>query len=71
MMSDLIVGIIVDVLSHVFVQHSQGGGVGWIASASWDFRVLDAAEFVVLDPEIGLEYFRRRCKSEKGSVSGC
>ena len=54
-MSDLIIGVVVDVLIHVFVQHREGLGVGWIASAARNFRVLDAAEFVVLDPKVGLD----------------
>ncbi len=54
-MSDLIVGVIVDVLIHVFVQRREGLGVIWIASAAWDFVILDAAEFVVLDPKVGLD----------------
>jgi hypothetical protein len=54
-MSDLIIGIIVDVLSHVCVQHREVGGVGWITCAAWDFRILDAAQLVVLDPKVGLE----------------
>jgi hypothetical protein len=69
--SDFIIGVIVDVYGHVLVKNPQGVSVVWIASATWDFGVLDAAEFVVLDPKVGLEYFCRRCKSEKGSVSGC
>jgi hypothetical protein len=68
--SDFIIGIIVDVLSHVFVQHSQGVGVGWVASSPRDFRVLDAGELVVLDPKVGLEYLRRRRESKQRCVSG-
>ena len=55
MMSDLIVSIIVDVLSHVCVQHREGGGVEWIAGSARNFRVRDTAEFVVLNPKVGLE----------------
>ncbi len=57
LMSDLIIGVIVDVLIHVFVQHRQGVGVVWVASSARNFRVLDATEFVVLDPKVGLDYF--------------
>src|SRR6516162_2875377 len=54
-MSDLIVSIVVDVLSHVCIQHREGGGVQRIASSARNFRVRDTAEFVVLDPKVGLE----------------
>jgi hypothetical protein len=54
-MSDLIIGIVVDVLCHVRVQHRDVGGVGWITCAARDFGVLDATEFVVLDPKVSLE----------------
>jgi len=53
--SDLVIGVVVDVLIHVFVQHRERRGVEWIACSARDFGVLDAAEFVVLDPKVGLE----------------
>jgi hypothetical protein len=56
-MSDLIIGIVVDVLSHISVQHCDVGGVEWTATSTRDFGVLDATQFVVLDPKVGLEYF--------------
>ena len=69
MVSDLIIGVVVDVVGHVFLKNLQGVRVGFIASAARNFVVLDAAEFVVLDPKVGLEYFCRRCESEQGCVS--
>ena len=56
-MSDLIVGIIMDVLGHISVQHRDVGGVEWTATSTGDFGVLDATQFVVLDPKVSLEYF--------------
>ena len=32
--------------------------------AAWDFVVLDAAEFVVLNPKVGLEYLQRRWEAK-------
>src|SRR5262249_45599197 len=40
--SDLIIGVVVNVLSHIRVQHLQRGGVEWITSSTRDLRVLDA-----------------------------
>src|SRR5262245_1115954 len=54
-MGDLIVRIIVDVLSHILIQDRQGGGVEWIASTARNFSVRNTAEFVVLNPKVGLE----------------
>ncbi len=54
-MSDLIIGVVMDVVSRFIVKDLQGLGVGFIATAAWNFVVLDAAEFVVLDPKVGLE----------------
>jgi len=56
-MSDLIIGVVVDVLSHVRIKDRNGLGVEWIAAAASDFAVVDSAEFVVLDPKVGLENF--------------
>jgi hypothetical protein len=67
--SDLIVGIIVYVDGHIFVKDLQGLSVVWIASTTRDFIVLHAAEFVVLDPKVGLENLKCRWKPEQSSVS--
>jgi hypothetical protein len=53
--SDLIVGIVVNILREVFVQHFKGSSVSWIPSFPWDFVILDSPEFVVLYPKIGFE----------------
>ena len=53
--SDLIIGVVMDVVSHFILNNLQGLDISWIASAAWDFGVRDAAEFVVLNPKVGLE----------------
>ena len=45
-----IVGVVVDVLVHVFIQHRKGGCIEWTSTSAWDFTVLDASELVVLQP---------------------
>src|SRR5438552_10753901 len=64
MMSDLIIGVVMDVLIHVFVHHREGLSIVWIAMAAWDFVILDAAEFVVLNPKVGLEYLQSRWEAK-------
>ena len=71
LVSELILGIVMDVLVHVPIQDFQGFGVDWIpvppgTSLSWM-----PAELVVLHPEIGLEDFRRRREPEQGGIAGC
>ncbi len=68
---ELILGIVVDILGHVPIQHLQGSGVGWTPAPAWDFAVLDASQFVVLLPQIGFEDFGRRQEPENGLVSRC
>ena len=70
-MGVLILGIVMDVLVHISIKHFQGLGVDWIPSSSRDFAVWDSSEFVVLDPEIGLESFGCRRKPEQGRISRC
>jgi hypothetical protein len=53
--SDLIIGVVVDVYGHVFVKYLDGLRVGFISGPTWNFGILDAAKFVVLDPKVGLE----------------
>src|SRR6266702_4945591 len=69
--ADLILGIVVDILVHVPIEHFQGSGVGGTPAPPWDFAVLDASQFVVLLPEIGFEDFGRRQEPENGRVSRC
>ncbi len=68
-MGDLIVGVIMDILVHVPIQHFDGVGVGWIPGPTWDFAVLDAGEFVVLPPQIGFDEFCCRQKSKNVKIS--
>ena len=63
-MSDLIIGVVMDVVFHFILNNLQGVAVGFIAMAAWDFVVLDAAEFVVLDPKVGLEYLQSRWEAK-------
>jgi hypothetical protein len=64
-----VVGVVVDVLVHVFVQHCKRLGVGRIPASAGDFTVLDAAELVVLLPRIGLEDLGRGQELENRRVS--
>ena len=65
-MGELILGIVMDILGHVRIQHRKGSGVGSIPTPAWDFAVLDASQFVVLLPEIGFEGFE--CGQEAQNV---
>ena len=68
-MSDLIIGIIVNVVSHLILNELQCVAVGLITTAAWDFIVLDAAELVILKPKVGLECFQGRGETKQGRVS--
>jgi hypothetical protein len=58
-----------NIYGHVLIEDVEGGSVFGNATPPWDLAVLDAAEFVVLDPKIGLEYLERRCKPEESGIS--
>ena len=55
---ELVLGVVVDVLRHVFIEHFKRFDVRGAAATAWDLAVLDAAELVVLLPEVGLEDLR-------------
>jgi hypothetical protein len=55
MMSDLVIGVVVDVLIHLVIHDLNGRGIGGIPASARDFVILDAGEFVVLDPKVGLD----------------
>ena len=69
-MSDLVIGVVMDVVSHFILNNLQGVDIGWIASAASDFVVVDATEFVVLNPKVGFEYFQSRWETKQRRVSG-
>ena len=68
-MGPFILSVVVDVLVHVPIQLFHCVGVIWIPHAAWFFAILDSSEFVVLNPEIRLEYFGCCCEPKKSSVS--
>ena len=53
--AELVVGVVVDVLVHVPIQHLHGGGIGGVPGAARHLAVLDAGELVVLLPQIRLD----------------
>src|SRR5512132_1427635 len=70
-MSNLIIGVVMDVVLHFILNNLQGVRVGFIATAARNFVILGAAEFVVLNPKIGLDKFQRCWKPEQCRVSWC
>ncbi len=65
-MGNLIIGVIMDILIHVFIEDLNGGGIGRVPSSPWDFGVLDSAKFVVLLPQIGFDEFC--CRQEPKNI---
>ena len=65
----LVIGVVVDVLGDVLVQHREGPGVGPVPGSARTLAVLDPAELVVLLPQIGLEQLRRSQELENGHVT--
>jgi hypothetical protein len=61
--AELIIGIVVDILRHVRIEVLQRRGVSRAPATAGDFAILDPSEFVVLQPEIGLDLLNRRQES--------
>ncbi len=68
-MRHFVFGVVVNVLRHVSVQDFERLGIETAAAAARNFAVLDAAQFVVLLPEIGLENFGSCQKTQDGDVA--
>ena len=68
-MGDFIIGVVVNVLGHIAVQYRHRSRIGRIPASTRDFFIWNASEFVVLEPEIGLNDFSRRRKPKHGCVS--
>ena len=71
MVSDLIVGVVVDVLVHIFIKVLQGLGIGHTSSTTQlrPLLVLNSSEFVVLYPEVAFDGFSRSEESKDCGVS--
>ena len=68
-MGEFIVSVVVYVLVHVAVENLQRIGIGIVAAYEvGEFRVLCAAEFVVLEPEVGLEDLSSSQEPQYGRV---
>jgi len=67
--AELVVGVVVDVLRHVFVEHLQGFRVCLAARSGGLLCVLDAAELVVLLPQVRLEQLCGRKEPEDRFVA--
>jgi hypothetical protein len=67
--SELILGIIVDVLGHVRIELNNSILVNCNWSSARYFAVWDSSELVILDPEIGLENFGRGSKPEQSGIA--
>jgi hypothetical protein len=65
----LVLGVVVDVLGHVHIQHLQGRLVPGNAGATGVLAVLDAAQLVVLFPQVGFEDFGGRQEPEDGHIA--
>ena len=70
-MAELILGIVVDILGHVPIQHLKLSDVGFTPAPSWDFAVLDSSAFVLLFPQIAFDDFDRSQETENVHVSLC
>src|SRR5438132_2476793 len=68
-MRELILGVVVDVLSHVSIELCERIRVGLVSSPAGYLAVLNATQLVVLLPEVGLENFERGKESENCSVA--
>src|SRR6266700_3565768 len=65
--ADFILGIVVDILVHVPVEHFKGSSVACTPAPPWDFAVLDASQFVVLLPQIAFDDFDRGQEPENAT----
>ena len=68
-MGDLVVGVVVNILREVRVEHLKCGRISRISTPSRNLAVLYPPRFVVLYPEIALEYFSGGCKTKNGGVA--
>src|SRR5437016_11406360 len=71
LMREFVISVVVDVHVHVLVQNQKRVPVLCIDSSAWNLGVWDSSEFVILNPKVGLEYFRRRREPEQCRVSRC
>ncbi len=69
LVSEFVVGIVVDILGHVRVQHRKSIGEGWIAASTRLLLVLNSRQFVVLHPEVRLQNLRGCGEPKQGGIS--
>jgi hypothetical protein len=67
--SEFIIGIVMDVLWHVPVEHFERSYVRSVPAPAGDLRILNSPKFVVLLPKIRLQNFERGKKSQNINIA--
>ncbi len=67
----LIFGIVMDILRHIAIEYLKSLDIRRAAAAAGDFAILNAAQFVVLLPQISLDDFGCRQEAQDSRVSLC
>src|SRR5690348_4938039 len=67
--TELILGIVVDILGHVPIEYQKALDVGSTAASAWNFAILDASQFVVLLPQVTFDDFDRSQETENRHIS--
>src|SRR5450759_5124806 len=68
-MGEFILGVVMDVLGHVPIEHLERLRVSRAAGTARYLAILDAAELVVLLPQIGLKDLRGSKESQYGRIA--
>src|SRR5689334_21210650 len=64
--TDLIIGVVVNIYEHVLIEIVQRFGIGRISASAWNLFILDTPKLVVLLPEIRLQNLK--CSEEPQNV---
>jgi hypothetical protein len=67
--TDLVVGVVMDILREVSIDFSQLFGVDPISVSAWNFAVWNSSQFVVLSPKVGFKKLSCRKELQNGDIA--
>ena len=68
-MGELVLGVVMDVLRHVRVEHRDGRSKRRVPAAPWHLGVLDPGKLVVLLPEVRLQNLEGGKEAQDGGIA--
>ena len=71
-MANFVIGVVVDILIHIFVENREGFCIEWVSSyETRELGILNTSKLLVLKPQICLDDFGCGEETQDGGITAC